>query len=218
MKKILFISLALLLAACSAVQPAQQEQPTPVVATVLVTVIQPTDVVPPTAIVPSTSIPTEIPSNTPEPTTVPPTPDTSSSVSSSDLTPVLVDNILGKGIFTDISFSSDRITLNCYPREIEISMKAGMPEVTRAEMYYRMLEAPSFFRYSDWYLVGNLDTDGNGNFFKTFEATDITPDWRVLEEGRVEFQFVGYNKGAGKVGNTQKIERMVSYFKECPQQ
>ena len=41
MRKILFISLALMLAACGVVQPVQQELPTPIIATVLVTVIAP---------------------------------------------------------------------------------------------------------------------------------------------------------------------------------
>lgn len=217
MKKILLISLALMLAACSAVQPAQQEQPTPVIATVLITVIAPTEVLPPTAIPLPTQAPTEIPQPTAIPPTdvPPPTADTSSS-DSSGLTPVHVDNNLGKGIFADIIFSSDRITLNCYPREIEISMKAIHPEVQRGEMWYRMLEAPSYFRYSDWMLVGNLDTDGKGNFFKTFSGTDITADWRGQAQAVVEFQFIGVNKGGGVVGRTEHIERMVMYYKECP--
>ena len=44
MRKVLFISLALMLAACGVVQPVQQELPTPIIATVLVTVIAPTEV------------------------------------------------------------------------------------------------------------------------------------------------------------------------------
>ena len=228
MKKALTLTLALLLTACGVVQPAaQQEQPTPIVQTVVVIASeQATQPAPPTSI----PLPTQGPTNTaaPEasptaaaPTAVPPTaaPATDSasiSVTASDLTIVNVDNILGKGVFADITFSSDRLTLNCYPREMEITMRAIHPDVTRAEMFYRMVEVPSYFRYSDWYLVGNMNTDGNGNFFITLKATDLTPDWRVLDEAVIEFQFAGVNKGGGVVDRTQKIERLVKYYKNCP--
>lgn len=221
MRRFVFLSLAFLLAACGVVQPVQQQEPpTPVIATVLVTVIPPTAVVPPTPIpLPTlgpteapTAIPTDVP---PQPTSEPPT-SSASSAQTSDLTPVYVDNILGKGVFADITFTSDRITLNCYPREFDITMRAVHPDVTRAEMYYRVLEAPSYFRYSDWYLVGNLNTDGKGNFFITFKATDINPDWRALDQGVIEFQFVGINRGGGVVDRTQKIEKLVTYYKNCP--
>ncbi|MBE0669407.1 MAG: hypothetical protein IH588_02365 [Anaerolineales bacterium] len=225
MRKILFISLALMLAACGVVQPVQQEQPTPIIATVLVTVIAPTEVIPPTAVPLPTQAPTEIPTLAPTetlaPTAVPqPTAQaanpSSSSTGSSDLTPVYVDNDLGKGVFADITFSSDRITLNCYPREFEITMRAIHPDVTRAEMFYRVLEAPGLFRYSDWYLIGNLSSDGKGSFYTTFKATDIKDDWRALDQAMIEFQFAGINKGGGVVDRTQKIERLVSYYKDCP--
>ncbi len=65
MRKILFISLALMLAACGVVQPVQQELPTPIIATVLVTVIAPTEVVPPTAVPLPTQVPTEVPTLVP---------------------------------------------------------------------------------------------------------------------------------------------------------
>ncbi|MBK9779162.1 MAG: hypothetical protein IPP55_03810 [Anaerolineales bacterium] len=231
MRKTLFIILAFVLAACGTAQPAQQlEPPTPIVQTVVV--VATTQAAPPTAI----SLPTQGPTNTPlptetatalPPTAVPPTaiPPTSApptagssntSAPASDLIPVNIDNILGKGVFVDIAFTSNRITLNCYPREFNISMKALHPDVTRAEMFYRVVEAPTYFRLSDWYLVGNMDTDGKGTFFITFKATDIIDDWRVLDHAVIDFQFVGVNKGGGVVDRTQKIERFVDYYKNCP--
>lgn len=219
MRKILLILLALLLASCGVAQPVQQEQPTPIIATVLVTVIAPTEVVPPTAIPLPTQAATEVPTRAPTETlapTVAPATTAVSAVPTSDLTPVHVDNILGKGVFANITFSSDRITLRCYPREIEIRMTAIHPDVTRAEMFYRVLEAPTFFRYSDWFLVGNLSTDGKGNYYITFKATDITADWRGLDQAVIEFQFAGVNKGGGVVDRTQKIEKLVTYYKNCP--
>ena len=224
MRKILFISLALMLAACGVVQPVQQELPTPIIATVLVTVIAPTEVVPPTAVSLPTQAPTEIPTLAPTETLVstvaPVATNTAASTiaagQSSDLTPVYVDNVLGKGVFTNITFSSDQITLNCYPREFEITLTAIHPDVTRAEMFYRVLEGPTYFRYSDWYLVGNLSTDGKGNFYTTFKATDITPDWRGLDQAIIEFQFAVINKVGGVVDRKQKSERLVTYYKNCP--
>lgn len=218
MKKILLITMSILLAACGVVQPVQQEQPTPVIQTVVVTVIPPTEIAPPTALPTATLAPTEIPTNTPLPTnTAEPASQTTSDTSgASDLNPVSIDNVFGKGIFADITFSSDQVTLNCYPREFEISMRAIHPDVTRAELYYRVLEAPTLFRYSDWFLLGNMNTDGNGNFFITFNATDIKPDWRVLDQAFLEFQFIGINRGAGVVDRTQQIEKAVAYYKNCP--
>jgi len=224
MKKALFIILAMLLTACSAAapvsQPTQQEPPTPIIQTVVVVATTaPTEISLPTQAPtntalpepsPTVALPTEVP-----PTTIPATAEVSST-GSSDLTAVYVDNTLGKGVFADIVFSSDRLTLNCYPREFDITMRAIHPDVTRAEMFYRVLEAPSYFRYSDWYRVGNLNTDGKGNFFITFKATDITADWRVLDQAVIEFQFVGVNKGGGVVDRTQKIEKLVMYYKGCP--
>jgi len=224
MKKALTLTLALLLTACGVVQPATQEVlPTPIVQTVVVVATaEATQPLPPTAI----PLPTQGPTNTavPEasptavpPTAVPPTAESASvAVTASDLTVVHVDNILGKGVFADITFSSDRLTLNCYPREMTITMRALHPDVTRAEMFYRMVEVPSYFRYSDWYLVGNMDSDGAGNFSIVLKATDLTPDWRSLDKAVIEFQFAGVNKGGGVVDRTQKIEKMVNYFKECP--
>jgi hypothetical protein len=222
MRKFVFLSLAFLLTACGVVQPVQQQEPpAPAVATVLVTVIPPTEIAPPTPIPLPTLGPTEVPTTIPtdappQPTSAPPTSSAASSAQASDLTPVYVDNILGKGVFADITFTSDRITLNCYPREFDITMRAIHPDVTRAEMFYRVLETPSYFRYSDWYLVGNLNTDGSGNFFITFKATDINPDWRALNQAVIEFQFAGVNRGGGVVDRTQKIEKLVTYYKNCP--
>lgn len=224
MRKLLPLTLALLLAACGVVQPAQQVQPTPVIQTVVVTVIPPTDVIPPTSVPLPTQAPTEVPTLAPTATLEPtqpaqPTATTDSSASSSStsgLTPVNVDNLLGKGVFVDITFSSDTLTLRCFPREMEITMTANLPEITRAELYYRIVDQPSGLYPSEWQLVGNLGTDGKGKFFTTFTAENINPNFRGLDKAWIDFQFIGVNKGGGVVGRTEKIERLVEYFKECP--
>jgi hypothetical protein len=222
MRKALTITLAFLLTACGTVQPVQQEPPTPIVQTVVV--IATTESAPPTAI----PLPTQEPTLEPTPTIAPtntaePVPtaaaEQSASVASTDasgLVPVNVDIALGKGVFTNITFSTDKLTLNCFPREMEISMKAALPEITRVEMYYRIIDAPSGLYPSEWLLVGNLGTDNKGTFFTTFEALNINPNFRGLDQAWIDFQFVGINKGGGRVDATQKIERLVNYYKECP--
>lgn len=220
MRKILFVSLALalMLAACGVVEPVQQqqEQPTPVIATVLVTVVAPTEELPPTAIpLPTQELPTEAPA--PAPTDVPPPTEVVAvqpASSTSNLNPVAVDHVLGKGVFGNINFSSDILTLRCFPREMEITLTGLLPDVTRAEMFYRVVDP--MLRASDWYLVGSMMPDGKGGFSITFKATDINPDYRGLERAWIDFQFAGVNKGGGVVDRTQKIERLVMYYKECP--
>jgi len=221
MKKVLIVSLAFLLAACGVVQPVQQEQPTPIIATVLVTVIPPTEIVPPTAIPLPTQAPTEIPTLEPTavplPTDVPATEAAATSTGSdSGQTIVNVDNLLGKGVFSNITFSSDLFTLNCTSRELEITMDASLTDITRAEMYYRVVDQPSGLYPSEWILLGNLGTDGKGKFFTTFTAENINPNYRALPKAWIDFQFIGVNKGGGVVDRTQRIERLVSYSKECP--
>ena len=222
MKKVLTITLALLLTACGVVQPAQQEQPSPVVQTVVVvatsvpaTVAAPTQE--PTATPVPTDVPTQVPTNTAEPTaTAAQQQAAAAPTDSSGLVPVNVDNLLGKGVFTNITFNSDKLTLNCFPREVQISMKAALPEITRVEMYYRIVDAPSGLYPSEWQLVGNLGTDNAGNFTTTFTALNINPNFRGLDQAWIDFQFVGINKGGAAVDRTQKIERLVTYYKDCP--
>jgi hypothetical protein len=218
MKKVLLISLAFLLAACGAVQPVQQPTPEPVIATVLVTVIPPTEDAGPTPIplpteapVEEAAPPVEAPTEIPQPTEAAAQPP----ASTADITPVLVDNILGKGVFQNIQLSNNIITLNCVSREITITLTSALTDVVRAEMFYRVVE-PALARASDWYLVGNMMPDGNGNFSLTFKATDINPSYRVYEKAWVDLQFAGVNKGGGVVDRTQKIERLLTYYKECP--
>lgn len=226
MKKVLPIALAFLLTACGVVQPAvQQEQPTPIIQTVVV--VATTQVAPPTAI----SLPTQGPTNTPVPADTPTTAPTNTAeptatveqqaaiaapADASGLVPVNVDNLLGKGVFTNITFNTDKLTLNCFPREMEISMKAALPEITRVEMYYRIIDAPSGLYPSEWLLVGNLGTDNKGTFYTTFKALDINPNFRGLDNAWIDFQFIGINKGGAAVDRTQKLERLVTYFKNCP--
>jgi hypothetical protein len=221
MKKVLLLTLSLLLAACGVVQPVQQEQqplPSPIVQTVVVTVIAPTEVVPPTAVpteIPPTVAPTEtlVPTAAPVPTEVLPTVDPATS--GTGLVPVSVSNDLGKGVFTNISFSSDLVSLRCFPREMQISITPNLPDIVDAVLYYRIIDNPAGLYPSEWQNLGEMDKDSNGNFIFTFKGETVNPNLR-LDKAWIDFQFIGVNKGGAVVDRTQKIERLVTYLKDCP--
>ena len=222
MRKVIFISLALLLAACGTAQPTQQlVAPTPIIATVLVTVIAPTEIVPPTAVPPTEVPPTEVPPPTetlvpttaPQPTEVLPT--LAATTSGSELKQVLVPNELGKGVFTNITFSSDLFSLRCYPREITINITANLPDIVKAVMYYRVIDNPAGLYPSEWQNVGEMKSDKKGNFSLVFTGLDVHENLR-LDKAWIDFQFIGLNKGGAAIDRTQKIERLVTYLKDCP--
>ena len=219
MKKILLITMSILLAACGVVQPVQQEQPTPVIQTVVVTVIPPTEIVPPTAVpteIPPTAVPTEtlVPTLPPQPTEALPTVDPATS--NNGLVPVNVGNDLGKGVFINITFSSDIVSLRCFPREMQITITPNLQDIREAVMYYRIVDKPAGLYPSEWQNLGEMQEDSNGNFVFTFKGETIHPNFRVLEEAWIDFQFIGINRGGGVVDRTQKIERLVIYYKDCP--
>jgi hypothetical protein len=212
--------MSILLAACGVVQPVQQEQPTPVIQTVVVTVIAPTEVLPPTALPTATLEPTPIPTETlvptlpPQPTEALPTVDPATS--NNGLTPVNIDNTLGKGVFINITFSSDTVSLRCFPREMQITITPNLQDIREAVMYYRIVDKPAGLYPSEWQNLGEMEKDNNGNFTFTFKGETIHPNFRGLDEAWVDFQFIGINKGGGVVDRTQKIERLVTYYKDCP--
>lgn len=218
MKKILLITLSILLAACGVVQPVQQEAPTPIVQTVVVTVIAPTEVIPPTALPTATSVPTLAPTETlvptlpPQPTEALPTVDPASNTG---LVPVNVSNELGKGVFTNITFSSDLVSLRCFPREMQINITANLQDIVSAVLYYRVIDNPAGLYPSEWQNLGEMTSDKKGNFSYIFKGESVNPNLR-LDKAWIDFQFIGINKGGAVVDRTQKIERLVTYIKDCP--
>jgi hypothetical protein len=221
-KKILLITISILLAACGVVQPVQQEQPTPVVQTVevvqtvpvvqtvVVTVVAPTNTPEPTPVATETLVPT-LP---PQPTEALPTVDPATS--NNGLVPVNVGNDLGKGVFINITFSSDIVSLRCFPREMQITITPNLQDIREAVLYYRIVDKPAGLYPSEWQNLGEMQEDSNGNFIFTFKGETIHPNFRVLEEAWIDFQFIGINRGGGVVDRTQKIERLVTYYKDCP--
>jgi hypothetical protein len=230
MKQILLLSLVFMLAACGTA-PALKAEPTPIVVTVLVPASPETVAAGPTAIslptqaptLPPTEVPTLAPTLAPTEipaSPVPPTAQvvvvtaTTSAVAASSA-PIPIDNILGKGVFVNMTMSSDSVTLRCNPREITFNIKANLPEITDALMAYRIVDNPAGLYPSEWQSNIKMKGDGNGNFSIVFGGDDVDENLR-LDKAWLDVQFIGLNKGGAAVDRTQKIERLITYRKDCP--
>jgi hypothetical protein len=223
MKKILLFSLVFMLAACG-VAPVEQVEPTPIMATVLVPVIAPTEA-PPTAIPPTAQV--IVVTATAEPATpVPPTaqvivitatdaPAVVAGATDTSGAPIPIDNALGKGVFINMNMSSDSVTLRCFPREITFNITANNPDIVDALFYYRIVDNPAGLYPSEWQNGGPMKSDGNGNFTLVFGGDDVNENLR-LDKAWLDVQFIGINKGGAVVDRTEKIERLITYRKDCP--
>lgn len=215
MKRLSLVLLAVLLAACTAaptqapVQPVAQE---PVVVTV---VVQPTQAPPQqepivvTVVVPASPVPAQ-------PTAVPPTqaPAAAPAADTSSASLVL-DDLLGKGVFKSITLSGNEFSLRCVTREITITATASLIDIEEAELFYRTVDQPGALYYSAWQSAGKMEEEGSGLFSMVLTGEDVHPNLR-LDPGWFEFQIVGLNRGGGRVDATEKIEQLVTYRINCP--
>jgi hypothetical protein len=218
MKKVLLVSLVFLLTACAGA-PTQVVQPTPIIATVLVPVSAPTEI-PPTLVPPTAQVIVVTATNEPA-TVVPPTAQvivvtaTNAPVGNAPSGgPIPIDNVLGKGVFTNMTMSADTLTLRCTPREITFTVTAVLPDITDALFAYRIVDNPAGLYPSEWQSNIKMKGDGNGNFTLVFKGTDVNENLR-LDKAWLDFEFIGLNKGGAKVDLTQKIERLITYRKDC---
>ena len=212
MKRLCLVLLAVLLGACSAaptqapVQPVAQE---PVVVTV---VVQPTQAPPEpvvvTVVVPASPIP---PTEAPPPTAIP------AATTGAQTTggPIPIDDILGKGVFINMTMSGNEFSLRCLPRDITFNITSNLQDIVDAELDYRIVDQPKALYYSEWKRAGVMEKDKKGNFWVTFSGEDVDSSLR-LDFAWFEFQFIGLNKGGGVVDRTQKIEKLVTYRIDCP--
>lgn len=230
MKKILLISLAFVLTACGVVQPVQQVPPTPVIATVLVTVIPPTEAAPPTAIplptqaptLPPTEIPTQVP---PTPTVVPPTEavqPTATQAAAAQPTqgstgpstsPVAIDPSFNGDAFTNMTASTGIFYLRCAPKDIKFDVTTTNVYITTVEMYFRIRDKHSTY-VPEWTWGGTLETDGGYHFWITINSEGVNPDLRK-QQGWYDVEFVGLNKLGDVVGRTEKITDVFSFAVDC---
>ncbi len=215
MKKLLLIMLALavVLGACTPAAPATQAvAPEPVVVTV---VVEPTqapqqqDPVVVTVVVEASPVPAQ-------PTAVPPTQPPAVVATTADTGgAIVVDDLLGKGVFSGISVSGNEFSLRCLVRELTITATATLLDITDAELFYRVRDYPQALYDSQWRSAGKMDKLGNGVFSMKLTGETVNPDSR-LDPGWFDFQIIGLNKGGGVVDRTQQIEKMIIYRINCP--
>lgn len=216
MKKLLFLALAAALTACL---PAPTQAPAPLLPEPTQTPV----VVLQTVVVEATQVPTDVPPPTPlppvvvtvvvQPTQVSAPPVATSADTSAAPTPL--PDILGKGVFTNITLSGNEFSLRCVTRELTITATAALGDIDEAELFYRMVDQPKALYYSEWRSAGKMKDEGNRVFSMVVTGETVHPDLR-LDLGWFEFQLVGLNKGGGVVDRTQKIEQVVTYRIDCP--
>lgn len=219
MKKLVLISLAVILAACSS--PVATEQPvaapvepspTPVVViqTVVVEATQaPTDVPPPTEVPPTAApvVVTVVVEPTQAPAQAPAQP-------ADPNAPIALDNALGKGVFTNMTMTSSNLTLRCFPRDITFNITTPNTAIVDAIFYYRVTDINRQYP-KEYKPFGKMTANGGGNFTLTFTGENVHPDVR-LDGGWLDFQFVGLAKDGNVVDRSQTIESLVKYTFDCP--
>ncbi|MCC6301122.1 MAG: hypothetical protein IT314_17670 [Anaerolineales bacterium] len=217
MKKLLFLTLALTLAlgACTAAPTPLAVQPTapePVVVTVVVEPTQAPQQQQPivvTVVVPASPAP-EQPTAVPPPTEAPAATDATTSGA-----PVVLDDLLGKGVFKNITLSGNEFSLRCVTRELTITATAALIDIREAELFYRVRDYPKALYDSPWKSAGKMKETSDGVFSIVMTGEMVNPDVRQ-DPGWFDIQIVGLNKGGGVVDRTQKIEQLVVYRINCP--
>ena len=225
MKKLVILLLAVALAACST--PATPtEQPAPVVEQPSATPV----VIVQTVVVEATQPPTEIPAATPvPPTAIPPTVAppvvVTVVVEATQAAPVVVsdtpsngaitlDTALGRGVFSNMTMSSNAFTLRCSPRDITFIVTTANADIRVVVFYYRVVDLKRLYP-SEWKNFGKMVSNGNGNFTLTFTGENIHPDLRI-DGSWLDFQFVGLSRTGDRVDGSEKIEQLVKYTFDCP--
>jgi hypothetical protein len=213
MKKVAILLLVIALAACST-PAAPTEQPVAAVVEPSATPV----VVVQTVVVEATQAPTDVPPLAPvvvtvvveatqAPAVVQPAP-------ASGDAPIAIDTALGRGVFANMTMSSNAFTLRCSPRDITFNITTPNIDIVDAVFYYRVVDNKRLYP-SEWKAFGNMVANGNGNFTLTFSGEDIHPDLRQ-DNSWFDFQFVGLAKSGDVVDRTEKIEQLVKYTFDCP--
>jgi hypothetical protein len=213
MKKLLFLILIFALTACGAAPTAAPPAAT-----------QPPVVI--TVVVPATSAPVAAPTDVP-PTAVPPTVApvaTEAPTATQTTAPAVVENTptatlppaVGADKLVNITRDGDHFSLKCAPSQIVFTGTAGDTYVAGAEIWYRMVEKVTGLE-SKWYAGGKMDSDGKGNFTRTFSALDINPDVR-FDNAWFEYQFIVLAKDGNVYWRSDKTTyaKQVTFTKECP--
>ncbi len=212
MKKALTLALGFVLSACSALSPAPTATAAPtstpvvVVQTVLVTVI-------PTEAPTSTPLPTPTPM--PSPTPVPTTAANaiSASPASAESPTATLPANAGGDLFTNLTRSGDHFALKCLPNTITFGVSTANVYVTEVDIYYRIEDRLSV-SISNWHNTGAMQSDKNGNFTNTLNASVVDPDLRS-HRAWFDYQFIGLNKYGDVVGRSARISQQITYTIDC---
>lgn len=215
MRKALIVALGLILSACSALPAAATPTAAPtstavvVVQTVLVTVIP-------------TQAPTQTPTVAPPPTATPQpaatqviaaSNPTSSAVAAGESPTATLPANAGGDLFTNLTRSGDHFALKCLPETITFGVSTSNPYVTEVDVFYRIEDRLSV-SISNWHNAGKMDSDKNGNFTVTLNASAVDPDLRS-HRAWFDYQFVGLNKSGEAVGRSARISQQITYTIDC---
>ena len=220
MRKFFVLLMVFVLAACGTpAAPADQPVAAPPEPTQTPVVIVQTVVVEPT------QAPVEQPTQAPaepvvvtvvvEPTQAPAVAAPTEAPATDGSAPIALDNVLGAGVFINMTMSGNAFTYRCFPRDITFSITANDPAIRSALLYYRMVDRPDALYPSEWKNGGEMTDNGGGNFSIVFSGENVDSSLR-LDEAWFDFQFIGLNKGGGVIDRSQKIERLVTFTKDCP--
>jgi hypothetical protein len=216
MKKLIFVLLAVVLAACSTpaapteqpvVAPAEATQ-TPVVIVQTVMVEQPTQppAEPPTAAPVVVTVVVEA--------TQPPGQEPAATAVVDANGPIKLDEALGKGVFTAMTMTDDNLTLRCAPRDITFDVTTLNSAIEDVLFWYRVADAERKYP-TEYKNFGEMTDNGNGNYTLVFKGEDVHPDVRI-DGGWLDFQFVGLAKDGNVVDRSQPIESLIKYTFDCP--
>jgi len=219
MKKVVILILAVMLAACST-PAAPTEQPVAAVVEPSATPV----VIVQTVVVEATQAPTEAVAPTPQPPVVvtvvvqptqePAQPAATVAQPAAGNAPIAIDTALGRGVFTNMTMSSNAFTLRCSPRDITFNITTPNIDIVDAVFYYRIVDVKRQYP-SEWKAFGKMVANGNGNFTLTFTGENVNPDIRI-DGSWFDFQFVGLAKSGDVVDRSEKIEQLVKYTFDCP--
>jgi hypothetical protein len=216
MRKLFILIVVLALAACATpATPTEQAVVAPPEPTQTpVVVVQ-------TVVVEATQAPTEAPPAEPvvvtvvvEPTQAPAVAVPTEAPATDGSAPIALDNVLGAGVFINMTMSGNAFTFRCFPRDVTFNITANDSAIEDAVLFYRIVDKPDALYPSPWQGPIAMVDNGGGNFSIVFSGEDVNENLR-LDEAWFDFQFVGLNKGGGVIDRTQKIERLVTFAKDC---
>ena len=224
MKKLFILLLAVTLAACStpAAQTAQpaavapvEPSATPVVVVQTVVVEATQQAAPPPQAPAPTAQPPVVVTVVVQPTQEPAQPAaTVAQPAAAGNAPIALDNALGRGVYSNMTMSSNAFTLRCSPRDITFNVTTSNIDIVDTVFYYRIVDIKRQYP-KDWKAFGKMVANGNGNFTLTFTGENVNPDYR-LDGSWFDFQFVGLSKTGDVVDRSDKIQQLVKYTFDCP--